>query len=165
MHAKSTKGPDRSPPAGVCTCSNVRGLARRLTGLYDAKLARHGLTVTQYAALAMLMHAPRPLSVAALARRLQMDRTTTSRLVGPLHHEGLVARVEVRDIDSDTRARPLQLTAKGRKRLLAAVPSWLAAQKQVEAVLGAPLHDALNRTADAASRALASADIEDTEAA
>jgi DNA-binding MarR family transcriptional regulator len=53
-------------------------LARRLTALYDAKLARHGLTVTQYAALAMLMHAPRPLSVAALARRLQMDRTTTS---------------------------------------------------------------------------------------
>jgi hypothetical protein len=75
-----------------------------------------------------------------------------------------VARVDAGDIGGDARARPLQLTAKGRKRLLAAVPSWLAVQNQVEAVLGAPLQDALNRTTEAASRALAAADVEDPEA-
>jgi DNA-binding MarR family transcriptional regulator len=164
MHADDVNRAHLLPPAGSCTCSKVRGLARSLTSLYDAELARHGLTVTQYAALATLMHGQRALSVAALARRLQMNRTTTSRLVGPLEQEGLVARVEVRGVGGDARARPLQLTSKGRRRLLAAVPSWHAAQKQVETLLGAPLQDALNRTADAAARALATASVENPEA-
>ena len=160
MHANE---PDLLPPAGVCTCSKVRSLARRLTGLYDAELARHGLTVTQYAALVTLMRAQSALSVADLARRLQMDRTTTSRLVGPLVSSGLAARIDVRTSGGDTRARPLQLTAKGRKRLLSAVPSWQIAQKQVEALLGTPLQAALGRAADAANRALSGAAAEGPE--
>lgn len=161
MHAN---GPDLLPPAGACTCSKVRSLARRLTGLYDAELARHGLTVTQYAALVVLMRAQSALSVADLARRLQMDRTTTSRLVGPLASAGLVARIDVRTGGGDTRARPLQLTARGRKRLLSAMPSWQTAQTQVEALLGTPLQTALGRAADAASRALSGAAADGREA-
>lgn len=143
------------PPAGLCTCSKVRGLARRLTGLYDAELAPHGLTVTQYAALAVLARAGEPLPVAALARKLQMDRTTTSRLVVPLESDGLLARVAPGRSAGDARSRPLGLTAKGRRRLRAAVPAWRAAQAEVARLLGASLEGDLHRVADAAGRALA----------
>jgi DNA-binding MarR family transcriptional regulator len=140
------------PPPGRCTCSAVRRLARRLTSLYDAALAPHGLTVTQYAALVALARAAAPLSVADLARRLQMDRTTTVRLVAPLESAGLVAR---RGAGEDRRARPLALTAAGRRRLAAAMAAWLQAQRTVDTTLGAPLADGLRTQADAATRALA----------
>jgi DNA-binding MarR family transcriptional regulator len=146
-----------------CTCSRVRGLARRLTGLYDAALVPHGLTVTQYAALAALARTSAPLSVAELARRLQMDRTTTSRLVVPLEAEALVTRTDTSKGGGDARARPLRLTAKGRRRLAAAVPAWQAAQREVEAVLGEDLSARLRRDAEAATLALSAALIEPTE--
>jgi len=165
MHAKNrTQDPTAMPPAGLCTCSKVRGLARRLTALYDAALAPHGLTVTQYAALATLARSSEPLAVAELARRLQMDRTTTTRLVGPLEADGLVARTEARPARADARTRPLQLTLKGRRRLGAAIPAWQAAQREVEDILGEPLRLTLHRAADAASRSLAEAAFEPEEA-
>jgi DNA-binding MarR family transcriptional regulator len=139
----------------------VRGLARRLTALYDAALARHGLTVTQFAALAALVRSGEPLPVAELARRLQMDRTTTSRLVGPLEAEGLVTRAA--EAGGDARSRPLRPTPKGRRRLAAAMPAWDAAQRDVGSILGADLHASLHKSAEAAGRALAAASIEPTE--
>jgi DNA-binding MarR family transcriptional regulator len=147
------------PAAGSCTCFKVRGLARRLTALYDAALAAHGLTVTQYAALATMARSEAPVAVAELARRLQMDRTTTSRLVAPLERDGLVVRADARKARGDARAHPLQLTAKGRQRLTAAVPSWQAAQREVQGLLGERLHATLHRVADAAGTALAPTDV------
>lgn len=155
MHAKAL------PAAGSCTCSRVRGLARRLTALYDAALAPHGLTVTQYAALVTLVRSDEPLPVAELARRLDMDRTTTSRLVGPLETEGLVTRVAAGS--GDARSRPLRPTPKGRRRLAAAVPAWEIAQRDVETMLGERLRASLHATAEAAGRALAAAAVEPTE--
>lgn len=140
------------PPAGLCHCSGVRRLARGLTAVYDAALAAHGLTVTQYAALAALARSGTPLAVADLARRLQMDRTTTVRLVGPLESAGLVARA---GDATDRRSRPLRLTPAGRRRLRAAIPAWRAAQQQVEARLGGRLAHELRANAEAATRALA----------
>ena len=94
------------PAPESSTCAKVRGLARRLTGLYDVALSAHGLTVTQYAALATLARASDALPVAELARRLQMERTTTTRLVAPLLAGGLLARLDGRKILGDGRARP-----------------------------------------------------------
>jgi DNA-binding MarR family transcriptional regulator len=153
------------PPRGSCTCSKVRGLARRLTGMYDAALAPHGLTVTQYAALVAVARAEGALAVADLAQRLQMDRTTTSRLVGPLERAGLVARVDARKVRNekmrgDARTRPLQLTAKGERRLRSATPAWQDVQSRVDALLGARLQATLTQAADAAGRALSAVDIE-----
>jgi DNA-binding MarR family transcriptional regulator len=153
------------PAAGSCTCSKVRGLARRVTGLYDAALAPYGLTVTQYAALATMARSGAPIPVAQLARRLQMDRTTTSRLVGPLEAEGLVVRADARTSHGDARARPVQLTAKGRRRLAGALPAWQAAQRTLESILGEQLSMRLHRATEAAARALAAASIEPTEPA
>jgi DNA-binding MarR family transcriptional regulator len=151
------------PVRGSCTCSKVRSLARRLTGIYDAALAPHGLTVTQYAALVTVARAEGALAVAELAQRLQMDRTTTSRLVVPLERDGLVARVEGHKARGakprgDLRTRPLQLTAKGERRLRAAIPAWQDVQGRVDALLGARLQASLMQAADAAGSALAALD-------
>jgi DNA-binding MarR family transcriptional regulator len=146
------------PAAGSCTCSKVRGLARQLTGIYDAALAPHGLTVTQYATLVTLARSEAPLAVSALSRRLRMDRTTTSRLVGPLEAAGWIGR-SAGHAGADARTRPLQLTAQGRRVLGAAVPAWNAVQAQVDALLGRSLKQALERAAETASRALAGATV------
>src|SRR4029453_11111014 len=97
------------------TCAKVRGLARRLTGLYDLGLSAHGLPVSQYAALATLGRGSDARPVPELARRLQMERTTTTRLVAPLLAGGLLARLDGRKTRGDAPARPLQLTAKRRR--------------------------------------------------
>lgn len=164
MHA-STATPIALPPAGSCTCTKVRGLARRLTGLYDVALSAHGLTVTQYAALATVARAADVLPIAELARRLQMDRTTTTRLVAPLLATGLLARLDGRKTRGDGRARPLQLTPKGRRRLASAIPAWRRAQHEVGKLLGARLREMLERTADEADRALMAACLEPAGAA
>ena len=163
MHANVQPLPVGLPAPDSCTCAKVRGLARRLTGLYDVALSAHGLTVTQYAALATLARASEALPVAELARRLQMERTTTTRLVAPLLAGGLLARLDGRKIRGDGRARPLQLTSKGRRRLSAAIPAWRRAQHEVGKVLGARLRALLERTADAADRALVAACLEGSE--
>ncbi len=159
MHANAI-GPAGS---GACTCHRVRSLARRLTALYDAALAEHGLTVTQYAALVTLARSAAPVPVAELARRLQMDRTTTSRLVGPLEAAGLLARAKAGKERGDARSRPLHVTTKGRRRLDAAVPAWRAAQSEVNAILGERLRASLDRDAEAACGALAAATHEPME--
>jgi DNA-binding MarR family transcriptional regulator len=92
-----------------------------------------------------------------------MDRTTTSRLVGPLEAAGLLARSTAGLGRGDARSRPLQVTIKGRRRLDAAVPAWRAAQSEVDAILGERLRASLDSAADAASLALAAAADEPTE--
>jgi DNA-binding MarR family transcriptional regulator len=161
--ARSAAGDVALPVAGSCTCSRVRGLARRLTGLYDAALAVHGLTVTQYATLVALARGDAPLAVSELAQRLQMDRTTTSRLVGPLELAGWVARGSQRSA-GDARARPLRITAKGRRVLQAANPAWHAVQARVDALLGESLKQTLHRATRSAGLALAGATIEEAPA-
>lgn len=139
------------PPSGSCTCWHIRRLARRLTAVYDAALAPHGLTVTQYSALVTLARLAAPCAVGDLAERLQMDRTTTVRLVAPLEAEGLVSRAAG---VTDRRARPLVLTAKGRRRLAAALPAWRDVQGAVDTLLGERLAAGLRRDATAAAEAL-----------
>jgi len=158
MHATTRTASAELPPAGSCTCSQVRGLARRLTGLYDAALAPLGLTVTQYAALMTLARADGALAIGELASRLQMDRSTTSRLLAPLQREGLVAQPAPpagSGARTDHRARLLRLTPRGERRLRAAVPAWTQAQQQVDALLGEPLVRSLARVTRAAAQALA----------
>jgi DNA-binding MarR family transcriptional regulator len=94
-----------------------------------------------------------------------MDRTTTSRLVGPLERAGLVARVDGRKahgerMHGDARTRPLRLSAKGERRLRAATPAWQDVQSRVDALLGPHLQTTLTQAADAAGRALAAVDPE-----
>jgi DNA-binding MarR family transcriptional regulator len=142
------------PPAGRCTCFKVRRLARQLTALYDDALVRSGLTVTQYSALMTLARAGQPMPVAHLSRILGMDRTTTSRLVLPLERDGLLDRPGGAEAAGDARARPLAITAEGRRRLRAAIVGWEQAQRAVADALGPRLDAALRSVADEANRKL-----------
>lgn len=144
--------PDRMPAAGSCTCFKVRRLARRLTSLYDDALARSGLTVTQYSALAALARADGAVTVAQLGQALGMDRTTTSRMVNPLERDGLVERASGETVDA--RARPLAITRDGRRRLQAAAAGWEQAQRAVALALGPRLDASLREVTDAANRKL-----------
>jgi DNA-binding MarR family transcriptional regulator len=136
--------PPFSPSPG-CTCDRLRKLTRRITQHYDARLAPAGLRVTQYSLLAHLVHGG-PATVSALARLMEMDRTTLTRNLKPLVDAGLV------DIaaGTDARSRIVSATTRGREARSGARELWRRAQHEVNAALGAEqvaaLHAALEES-------------------
>jgi len=116
-----------------CNCFAVRSAARHVTQFYDQLLAPAGLRATQYAVLAKLKRIG-PLTVNQLANEMVMDRTTLGRNILPLERDGLIRS---RRMPSDRRARELQLTAAGEKRLQAAHKRWARAQVRFENTFGA----------------------------
>jgi len=116
----------------VCHCFAVRSAARHITQFYDQLLEPTGLRITQYSILAMLKRLG-PLTINALAKVLQTDRTTLGRNILPLERDGLI-RIE--QGASDRRAKELHLTTAGEKRLQAARPAWLKAQATFESSFG-----------------------------
>ena len=116
----------------VCNCFAVRSAARHVTQFYDQLLEPTGLRITQYSILAMLKRLG-PLTINALAKVLQTDRTTLGRNILPLERDGLI-RIE--QGASDRRAKELHLTTAGEKRLQAARPAWLKAQATFESSFG-----------------------------
>src|SRR5262245_66043024 len=65
-----------------CLCLASRQAARRITRVFDRQLRPHGLRVTQFYILVMLILAG-PLTIGELADSLRFERTTMSR---NLHH-------------------------------------------------------------------------------
>ena len=118
--------------SSACHCQALRQAARRVSALYDAALAPHGLRISQYAVLARL-RADGPRGIQALADALAMDRTTLGRALRPLERDGLVRLA--RD-PADARSRRLALTEEGRLRLAQARPTWAAAQARFEQGFG-----------------------------
>lgn len=131
----------------VCTCFRLRRTARRVTQIYDHRLAPLGLRVTQYSLLAHLVGKP-PTAIGAFAEILGMDRTTLTRNVRPLLAAGYVELAA----GGDRRTRALALTAEGKALFRRAWPLWRAAEQEVRTTLGAAtagdLHRALNATHD-----------------
>lgn len=112
-----------------CSCTALRRAARRVTQFYDDKLAAAGLRVTQYAILALL-HESGCLSVSGIGQGLELDRTSTTKNLGPLQRAGLV---QVTQPDEDRRRRVITLTRRGRSTLAIAFPLWCQAQSDLEA--------------------------------
>jgi DNA-binding MarR family transcriptional regulator len=137
----STTAPARSR-AVACNCLALRQAARRVTQLYDAALAPHGLRTTQFSILVRLERSG-PWSVNALAARLVMDRTTLGRSLRPLLRGRLV---HMEPDPRDRRSRALSITPEGRARLDAAMPAWLGAQAEFDAAFGADRATALRAT-------------------
>ena len=121
-----------APSVRGCTCFRLRRLTRRVTQHYDSHLARAGLRVTQFSLLGMLLRAD-SLSLSELAARLEMDRTTLTRNLGPLQGAGWVAVTQ----GKDARSRAVQLTDAGRAAWNSAKPHWRQAQDELNAALGA----------------------------
>lgn len=118
-------------PRFGCTCARLRKLARRVTRIYDARLAPQAIKVTQFSLLVNAARGER--TVSELAADLEMDRSTLSRNLAPLAAQGWVSI----SVGADLRSRSISVTAAGRRKLKAALPLWRKAQCEVESVLGA----------------------------
>ena len=121
-----------APTIRGCTCFRLRRLTRRVTQHYDSHLARAGLRVTQFSLLGMLLRAD-SLTLSELAARMEMDRTTLTRNLGPLQNAGWVAVMP----GKNGRSRAVQLTDAGRAAWNGAKPHWRQAQDELNAALGA----------------------------
>jgi DNA-binding MarR family transcriptional regulator len=123
---------DVLPGFNECNCLAIRQAGRHITQFYDQYLAPVGLRTTQFSVLARLRQTG-PMTIAALASELLMDRTTMGRSIVPLEREGLIRVVPGR---SDRRSKELQLTEAGIKRVKAAYKGWKQAQAQFASVFG-----------------------------
>jgi DNA-binding MarR family transcriptional regulator len=119
--------------AHFCACFNLRKTARAITQFYNAILQPSGLLVTQFSLLVTLAR-DNPTPISSLAEALGMDRTTLSRNLKPLQHQGLV---HLAPDEADQRIQLVALSAEGRAAVLAAMPLWQQAQQQVVAQFGA----------------------------
>jgi DNA-binding MarR family transcriptional regulator len=133
--------------ATECTASSLRRAARALSSLYDAHLAETGLRGTQLSLLVAVALMGEP-TVNQLAARLELDRTTMTRNLGPLVRDGLLEDAAA----GDRRVHSVKLTARGRRTLERALPLWDAAQAKAARVLGERRRRALHAELDALAK-------------
>ena len=74
-----------------CTCFRIRGAARRVTQIYSRHLAPTGLKISQFSLLGFV-GAEGPITIGRLSDLLATDRTTLTRNLRPLLHDGLIER-------------------------------------------------------------------------
>lgn len=121
----------------LCACEALRRTSRAVTALYQESLRASGVRATQLPILvaAKVIGA---VPVSLLAAALVMDRTTLTRNLKALEHDGIVTL----EPDEDRRVRLVVLTPRGLEALAAALDGWRAAQVRVEALFGqARVHD------------------------
>lgn len=125
--AKATKltGPDQ------CYCLASRRSARYLTRLYERHLAPSGLTSSQFSILSLLDHAS-DMTMAELARAMEMERTTLVRTIRPMRDAGWISE----DAEKAGRAIVFTITQAGIKKQRQGRPLWQAAQKEFEQEVG-----------------------------
>jgi DNA-binding MarR family transcriptional regulator len=110
-----------------CHCLAARMEARAITRIFEAKLRPHGLRATQFSVLAVLS-LKGTTRMKDLARILDLERTTLTRIAGLLERKGLIATIDA----ADARERPLEITAAGHAKLDEALPAWREAQDIVD---------------------------------
>jgi DNA-binding MarR family transcriptional regulator len=125
-----------------CLCLASRRAARTITRGFDRLLRPHGLRITQFTILVMLMLRG-PTSIGELAKKLGVERTTLSRNLALIES---ASWVKIRPGD-DARSRIVSVTAKGRARVGASLSAWRQAQQAVAAAIGPSGVDALRALA------------------
>jgi DNA-binding MarR family transcriptional regulator len=121
-----------------CLALRVRRLSRIVTRLFDGALRPFGLTVCQLTLLVVLEQSG-PSAPLAVAKRLDLDKSTLSRNLGRLIDNGWVRETP------DGPGKRLEVTSAGRELLGKAYGSWAKAQGESETRLGRGLVDALQR--------------------
>ncbi len=114
-----------------CACFNVRKAARVITQNFDEIMQPSGVRATQFTILVMIASSDAA-TLSELADKLVMDRTTLTRNLKPLQEQGLIKDVP----GADRRTRSINLTSKGRRVLLKALPLWKKAQARMTRYLG-----------------------------
>ncbi|MCB1648494.1 MAG: MarR family winged helix-turn-helix transcriptional regulator [Gammaproteobacteria bacterium] len=115
-----------------CYAFNARHASRHLTQFYDHTLAPSGVRVTQLILLNVLK-LKGPLAINALAKSLEMDRTTLGRNLQPLERDGLLEMVRSQE---DKRRKDVRLTPVGEQKLEHAMTLWHEAQLRFEEHFG-----------------------------
>ena len=117
--------------AAGCIALRARRFSRLVTRHYERALREAGLTQGQFSLLgAVAME--EPLSPIALARILDLEKSTLSRNLRPLiESKFLVCEA------GNAGGQSLRITRKGREVLRRALPAWKKAQVKMIALLGA----------------------------
>lgn len=120
----------RDKPA-ACHCLNLRRASQSMTDYYNTALAPSNINLTQYSLLKTLRKLE-PVNVSALAKAMQLDRTTLVRNLKSIMDKGYIIDLAL----SAKRDRQLQVTEKGQETLEAAAILWNNAQENIQAYLG-----------------------------
>ena len=107
-----------------CAAGTLRRASRSVARLYDSRLARAGLTNTQFSILRALERHAQPVALSNLAQELVFERTSLYRALEPLRREELITIAA----GSAGRAKEAALTRRGRARIATALPLWQEAQ-------------------------------------
>jgi DNA-binding MarR family transcriptional regulator len=110
--------------AKLCMCYNLRKTSRAITQFYDKILEPSGLAVTQFGLLVGISISESP-TITRLANEMIVDRTTLTRNLSILQHQGLVKIIES---GGDKRRKNIVITEKGKQMLSKAFPLWEKAQ-------------------------------------
>ncbi len=102
-----------------------------MTDYYNTALAPSNINLTQYSLLKTLQKLE-PVNVSALAKAMQLDRTTLVRNLKSIMDKGYITDLAL----SAKRDRQLQVTEKGQETLEEAAILWNSAQDNVQAYLG-----------------------------
>lgn len=114
-----------------CACTALRKAVRSIDRLYDARLAHHGITTTQFGLLRAIARAGE-IVLNQLAARMVMDRTSLYRTLRPMEAAGWVSIADA----PRGRAKLARLTETGAAVMHAAEPDWLALQGEVYGQIG-----------------------------
>lgn len=124
----------------ACACTRIRTASRLVSRAYDEFLRSTGLKASQLSVLAAV-DVSEEVSIAALSKRLSMDRTTLSRNLKPLIAQGLVVLGE----EAWRRSKLVRITPAGRVQLGRALPLWEQAQADLMNRLGSQHWQAINK--------------------
>lgn len=119
-----------TPP---CLYLRLRIASRRLLGLYEARLAPSGVSMSQFGILTAAAQEP-GLTMSRLAAIRELSPSTLTRTLQPLEDAGWV---ETYADEENRRIRRVQLTKEGRAKLKAAYACWKAAQAEAEEIVPA----------------------------
>lgn len=144
--------PDDLLNPAYCVSYTLQRTARRVAAIYTEELRACGLGRAQFPLLETLDAAGGGVATTDLARRLDLDRTTLTRLLAPLADAGLVSRAADAQ---DARIRKIALTEAGRERLVAGREAWRRAQSRTLEKIGPDVWRALERDLRRLRRALA----------
>src|SRR5436309_2855696 len=90
MYIHHMQNPASTPPRDRCAAGTLRRASRSVSRLYDHRLARAGVTSTQFSILRALERHAEPVPLSALAEEQVLERTSLYRALDPLIREGLV---------------------------------------------------------------------------
>jgi DNA-binding MarR family transcriptional regulator len=144
--APAVKGAAPSPSeriANECICSRLRLLNRVVSSIYDEALRPHRLELSQLSLLIAIDLLRERATGARVAAAMQVEKSSLSRELQRLEDRGLIRRAP----SSAERALRIELTARGRGLIAAAVPGWQAAQAKAVELLSRTLRTAVVRDA------------------